>query len=555
MVVFRRGLALLASTPLLASLASTPAAAQAREVCRVVNVDFTMGGLPAGKRPIPPETPDQAKNQPEVQPQIVAWLEKTDGTYVDTIYVTEKTGRYGIGNRPGRFDFNSGPLWPYGRRTTLFPIWANRHGQSFPQLEFQGGGDDALSHSSGQSSRESHFCRPMLESDTGWDTATCASSVSYTDKGVFGTQVSKYPPRSDVIPTANMDSPSVQQFKAMNPFDAVSQATPRVGAAAQMSWAVPAELPMGDYVLFVEVALEQDFNTSYPPNKSPMVAYGEYGVPYIGQPSVVYRVPFTMTTAKTIATTDTYVGYADPKKPGELHAPDATITTGTPNVGASRLLMMSVGGQTFRLRVDAHPEEDFVAPDRPGEMIASEPSTNGVTLSFVAPGDDGVMGRVKGYEVRYRAGDEPITDADFNQATEARPSMDIVAPGEMQQIVLKDLLPETDYTVAVRAYDDCHNTSQVTTATFSTSLRRSGEVDACFIATAAYGSLLANDVDLLRRFRDGILKRSVLGELAVETYYTFGPSVAGVVGESDLLRATARDLLSPLVSRVKRMTW
>jgi hypothetical protein len=47
----------------------------------------------------------------------------------------------------------------------------------------------------------------------------------------------------------------------------------------------------------------------------------------------------------------------------------------------------------------------------------------------------------------------------------------------------------------------------------------------------------------------------VLGELAVETYYTFGPSLSGVVGESDLLRHTAREVLKPIVERVKRWTY
>ena len=86
---------------------------------------------------------------------------------------------------------------------------------------------------------------------------------------------------------------------------------------------------------------------------------------------------------------------------------------------------------------------------------------------------------------------------------------------------------------------------------FTTPERTSGEVDACFIATAAYGSLLAHDVHMLRRYRDSILRRSVIGELAVETYYTFGPALAGVVGESDLLRHTARQVLAPFVDRIK----
>jgi hypothetical protein len=62
---------------------------------------------------------------------------------------------------------------------------------------------------------------------------------------------------------------------------------------------------------------------------------------------------------------------------------------------------------------------------------------------------------------------------------------------------------------------------------------------------------MASDVELLRHFRDSLLRKTVLGELAVETYYTFGPAISGVVGESDLLRATARDLLRPIVGRVR----
>ena len=56
---------------------------------------------------------------------------------------------------------------------------------------------------------------------------------------------------------------------------------------------------------------------------------------------------------------------------------------------------------------------------------------------------------------------------------------------------------------------------------------------------------------MLRRYRDSVLRRSVIGELAVETYYTFGPALAGVVGESDLLRHTARQALAPIVDRIK----
>jgi len=544
--VFRRGLALFVPSFLAPLIVALPADADPG-MCRVVNVDFTPGGIPAGVRGTPPVF------SPEIDPQIVAWLEKPSGEYVQTIFITQQTGRFGLGNRPGRFDFNSGPNWPYGRRITVFPVWSHKHGIVFPQVNYQNGDDNNLSQEFNVSSREVHFCRPMLPDEPGWDAATCASSI-WTDKGVFGTGSSGYPPRADVTRVAGTDSPSVDMYKTMNQFDAVSQATPRLGSAAQISWPIPPELPMGDYVLFMEVSLEQDFNATYnvstfpPPSGIP---YGDFGVPYRGQPSVVYRVPFTISTTETIATTDAYVGYGDPGGAGMLHPPDATITTDTPNSGASRLLLTSQGGQMFRVRVDARPEPDSIAPGVPGAMAVTDATPSGVALSFVAPGDDDFIGTVKGYEVRYLVGDTPITDGTFSSANQVVFDGQIVTAGAQQQLTIKNLLPETQYTVAVRAFDDCHNTSPIATLSFTTAPRKIGEVDACFIATAAYGSVLANDVEMLRHFRDTLLKHSVLGELAVETYYTFSPPVAGVVGESDLLRAAARGLLTPVVSWVR----
>ena len=90
---------------------------------------------------------------------------------------------------------------------------------------------------------------------------------------------------------------------------------------------------------------------------------------------------------------------------------------------------------------------------------------------------------------------------------------------------------------------------------FTTLDRAIGEVDWCFVATAAYGSLMANDVTLLRGFRDRVLESSILGELAVETYYTFGPIAAGMISESDLLRASARTILGPIIDWVRRLAY
>ncbi len=510
-----------------------PLAAQADTSCTTVGVDF----VPSSD-----------------QLQMVAWLEDTSGNYVDTIYITQKTGHYGLGNRPGRFDFNSGPtghdLWPYGRRITVFPIWAHRHGMTFPEVDYQDGADSDLSHSFMQSSIEADppYCRPMLDSEPAWDTGTCASEYSYTDKGeLSSTATSLYPPRADLTPGGGMDSPSVSMYAALDPFDAVSQATPPGGATAAITWTKPSTIPTGDYVLWVEVSRAFDFNGTYNSTvyPSPQVAYGNYGEPYRGQPSIVYRIPVTIGASETTASATDYFGYGDPTgADGVVRPPDDTITSDTPGSGASRLQLLPAG--TGRIAVDIIPQTDNIAPAMPGSMQSVAVTSQSATVSFVAPGNDGLVGQVAGYDVRVQVG-TPITSDNFANAMPIAAAVTPAPSGQVQTVEIDGLLPETNYYIGVQAYDDCHNTSPLAVLEVKTADRQAGEVDACFIATAAYGSVMANDVGMLRHMRDSLLKSSVLGELAIETYYTFGPAVAGVVGQSELLRETARDALRPIV--------
>jgi hypothetical protein len=511
--------------------------------------------------------------------QIVAWIEDGAGNYVDTVFITRKTGLYGLGNRPGRFDFNSGPppdpsihrddMWPYGRRITTFPVWAHRHGYSFDKVVYRNGDENNLSHPSGQSSREGMppYCRPMdptLDPSTCgcmdkpmWDSGTCATTA-YTDKGVFSPSGEKslYPPRADLVPDPMYDSPSVAMYAGENPFDTVSQATPAGGTHTEIAYAAPPTLGSGNYVMLVEVSKEFDFNaayneTTYPPPCPTCIPWSSYGQPYRGQPSVVYRVPFVVGPDETIATSLDYAGYGDPDgNDGTIRPPDATITTGTPASGAERLELVSDGATMYRLRVHSIPKQDFAAPDAPAALAAVQLDTAGGAFRFIAPGDDGQIGTVTSYEVRIRAADE-MTPDNFDTSMPTGITIAPAPAGSPQTFTVSGLLPETDYWVGVRAYDDCHNASTLAILPFRTADRVYGSVDACFVATAAYGSMMANDVEVLRKFRDTVLEKSVLGELAVETYYTFGPPVARVVGASELLRATARAGLAPVITNIR----
>ncbi|HEX8070741.1 MAG TPA: DUF4339 domain-containing protein [Pyrinomonadaceae bacterium] len=70
----------------------------------------------------------------------------------------------------------------------------------------------------------------------------------------------------------------------------------------------------------------------------------------------------------------------------------------------------------------------------------------------------------------------------------------------------------------------------------------------CFIATATYGSPLAPEVLVFRRFRDDVLLTTKAGVLLVELYYCVSPPIASLIARRNWLRTmTRRILLSPIL--------
>jgi hypothetical protein len=75
----------------------------------------------------------------------------------------------------------------------------------------------------------------------------------------------------------------------------------------------------------------------------------------------------------------------------------------------------------------------------------------------------------------------------------------------------------------------------------------------CFIATAAYDTDTAQEIDILREFRDEVLLPNSLGARLVSFYYRTSPPIADLISQHEVLRTAVRvGFVDPIV---KILNW
>ncbi len=70
----------------------------------------------------------------------------------------------------------------------------------------------------------------------------------------------------------------------------------------------------------------------------------------------------------------------------------------------------------------------------------------------------------------------------------------------------------------------------------------------CFIATAVFGSSLADEVKILCSFRDNVLLQNSIGRRFVNFYYRMSPPAANFISEKPLLKLFVRLHLKPIIT-------
>jgi hypothetical protein len=112
---------------------------------------------------------------------------------------------------------------------------------------------------------------------------------------------------------------------------------------------------------------------------------------------------------------------------------------------------------------------------------------------------------------------------------------------------LSGLTSNTQYIFKAQLKYDS-TTIEDSTFQFTTKSSALPSIGGCFIATAAYGTPAAEQINVLREFRDVVLLKNTVGSQFVALYYQFSPPIADVIAGNEVLRTVVRELLvDPIV--------
>ena len=129
-----------------------------------------------------------------------------------------------------------------------------------------------------------------------------------------------------------------------------------------------------------------------------------------------------------------------------------------PGSGPNRLELLTDGsGNQYRVAVTSQPQVDSEVPNAPVALSASAAEASTATLTFTeASYDPTVQAPIVGYQIRVLA-EAAMTDANFASALPVSASVTPADPATSRPCSSTGLLPQTAYSIGVRAVDNCGN--------------------------------------------------------------------------------------------------
>jgi hypothetical protein len=205
--------------------------------------------------------------------------------------------------------------------------------------------------------------------------------------------------------------------------------------------------------------------------------------------------------------------------------------TSSGNYSTTTNATLTIGGvsDTFSVTTlagDSTPDQ-FTFKDKKGASLNKVYTSDTITVSGITVGTP----------ISITGGTYSINGGSYTGADDTVNNGDTVT---VQKTSSGSYSTAMDATLTIGGVSD---TFSVTTKSESTG----GGGGGCFIATAAFGSPLAGQIEILRQFRDKYLLTYAPGQKFVAWYYRNGPVAASWIKDKPLAKATVRVALYPLI--------
>ena len=110
---------------------------------------------------------------------------------------------------------------------------------------------------------------------------------------------------------------------------------------------------------------------------------------------------------------------------------------------------------------------DATLPAKVTDLATSSPTSNSITLTWTAPGDDGNTGTASQYDIRYSTS-EIVTEADWNSATQCNGEPTPQVAGTIETFTITGLAQNTSYYFALKTADEVPNWAKISNCAIGT---------------------------------------------------------------------------------------